>query len=666
MHREDLFAFPKFTLWKPAASCASTFALALLLTAPASATGLVAAFESTSDVSSWSFYNGAEYPGARGAIVSTTSLGRICAELQYDFTPIVGSTAAFDPHYVLAQHAVSDLQAAGATGLHFLLQLSSPDLHLGIRITDTSGQILQYAASGHIPLATRSTLTWRDAAIDLAKPDSHWSGANDGVVHSPIKTIAVLLDATNKRDTGYVRFDNIELVGAPSATPSLVLTSGALVVPGVDLGNLADRAGVNLHFTNNSAVLDLIKAAGFRWVRMDCAWSVIEQIAGKYDFTAFDTLVSAAEARGLSVLAILDYGNALYTGGAMAPPRTPSAIYAYAAYCKATATHYAGRKVTFEIWNEPDVAGFWGGTPSATEYAAVLKAGLTAVKTGNPSARALTGGLSTPYILTYGYCDTLQNLGAMTGAGGWGAHLYTDGPPEERWTDILRLNARIATVMPGQALWCTEWGYSSTKLGLSSTHDGHESLARAAQANRVVRELLVGWWANLPLLVLYDIYDDGNNAQDPEQNFGLLAQDYSEKPAMAAVRTLLNFASGRSVAGLMQYDSAPSGVHVLRLDGTTDTVYIVWAEETAPAFTLLVSDLNATFKSMAGQTLNTTTVSNQLSLVVSPTLGPVFVQTSAATTVRPPPTCIQYPSTPPRNAGAKLSVKKEGPTGKQP
>jgi hypothetical protein len=631
MHCTIFFTRLGFVLRKPAASCATALALNLLLTTAASATGTIADFENAADVTSWSFYNGAEYPGARGAIVSTSSLGRKCAELQYDFTPIVGSTAAFDPHYVLAQHAVSDLQAAGATGVHFLLQPSSPDLHVSIRITDTSGQTLQYAVSGLIPLTARSSLAWRDSATDLAKPSQYWSGANDGVIHPPIKTIAVLLDATNKRDTGYVRFDNIELVSAPSSTPSLVLTSGTLVAPGVDLGQLADRAGVNIHFTNNSSVLDLIKAAGLRWVRMDFTWSAIEQTAGKYDFSAFDTLVSAAEARGLSVLAILDYGNALYTGGGMTPPRTTAAITAYAAYCTATASRYAGRKVVFEIWNEPDVAGFWGGTPSATEYAAVLKAGLAAVKSGNSSARALTGGLSVPYDLTYSYWDTLQSLGAMTGAGGWGTHLYTDGPPEERWTDILRLNDRVASVMPGQALWCTEWGYSSTKLSLSSTKDGHESLARTAQANRDVRELLVSWWANLPLLVLYDIYDDGSDPQNAEHNFGLLAQDYSEKPAMTAVRTLLSFANGRSLAGLMQYSGAPAGVHVFRLDGTTDCIYIVWAEESAPACNLLVPDLTAKVKSMTGQPLTTTTVSNQLSLALTSALGPVFVQIATAT-----------------------------------
>jgi len=621
------FAFRKsVTTW------VSLLALPFVVSATASATGIVADFETATDAATWSFYNGAEYPGARGAIIRTTSLGRNCAELQYDFTPIQGSTAAFDPHYVLTQHAVTEAQSSGATGVHVLLQPSSPDLNINIRITDTSGQTLQYPAKGLIPLATRSTLAWRDAFIDLAKPSSHWSGSNDGVVHLPIKTIAVLLDAPNKRDTGYVRFDNIEFVGAPSSTPTLALTSGTLVTPGIDLGRLADRAGVNLHFTNNSTVLDLIKAAGLRWVRMDFTWGAIEQTAGKYDFSAFDTLVSAAETRGLSVLAILDYGNAMYTGGGMTPPRTTAAINAFAAYCKATAAHFAGHNVVFEIWNEPDVAGFWAGTPSATEYAAVLKAGLAAVKSGNSSARALTGGLSCPYDLTYSYWDTLQSLGAMTGAGGWGAHLYTDGPPEERWTDILRLNDRIASIMPGQALWCTEWGYSSTKLSLSSTKDGHETLARTAQANRDVRELLVGWWANLPLLVLYDIYDDGSNAQDSEQNFGLLAQDYSEKPAMTAVRTLLSFASGRTLAGLMQYSGAPAGVHVFRLDGTTDSVYIVWAEESAPTCNLLISDLTAKVKSMTGQTLTTTTVSNQLSLTLTPTLGPVFIQITTSTT----------------------------------
>lgn len=49
---------------------------------------------------------------------------------------------------------------------------------------------------------------------------------------------------------------------------------------------------------------------------------------------------------------------------------------------------------TFEIWNEPNYAQFWPSAPNAAEYVTMLKAGYAAVKTADPGATVLMGGLS--------------------------------------------------------------------------------------------------------------------------------------------------------------------------------------------------------------------------------------------------------------------------------
>ena len=76
---------------------------------------------------------------------------------------------------------------------------------------------------------------------------------------------------------------------------------------------LPEGVGVNIHFvTGHEADLDLIAAAGFRFVRMDFTWEAIERRRGQYDWSGYDELTSNLERRGLRALYILDYSNRLY------------------------------------------------------------------------------------------------------------------------------------------------------------------------------------------------------------------------------------------------------------------------------------------------------------------------------------------------------------------
>jgi len=71
--------------------------------------------------------------------------------------------------------------------------------------------------------------------------------------------------------------------------------------------------GVNIHFTRgHEADLDMIAAAGFKFVRMDFTWQGIERKKGEYDWSAYDELTANLEKRGLRALYILDYSNPLY------------------------------------------------------------------------------------------------------------------------------------------------------------------------------------------------------------------------------------------------------------------------------------------------------------------------------------------------------------------
>jgi len=87
-------------------------------------------------------------------------------------------------------------------------------------------------------------------------------------------------------------------------------TSASLAIP--------NGFGVNIDFTDpRPGEIKMLSEAGFRWVRMDLVWEATEKEPGRYDFSAYDRLMTALEPFGIHALFILDYANHLYDKGAL-------------------------------------------------------------------------------------------------------------------------------------------------------------------------------------------------------------------------------------------------------------------------------------------------------------------------------------------------------------
>jgi MYXO-CTERM domain-containing protein len=235
----------------------------------------------------------------------------------------------------------------------------------------------------------------------------------------------------------------------------------------------------------------------------------------------------------------------------------------------AAAAHFAGKNVTFEIWNEPNLAGFWPPAPDAARYAALSAAAIAAIHTADPNAKVSTAGISGfDFAFLRGY---LAANGA-SGADAIGVHPYRQVAPETLTDELLWMRTIVGgTLSPAPPVWDTEWGYSSTWYG-----DGHDPATRKIQAVRTVRKMLSAWAVGFPLSVYYDLRDDGTDGANGEHNFGLIQNDDSDKPAIQAVRALSAAARNRTFAGFIPLE--PSNVHAMRLDGTSDTIVVVWSD----------------------------------------------------------------------------------------
>jgi hypothetical protein len=584
-------------------------------------------FESPTSPAPWVFSNGPEFPGATGSLTSGPGVMGKGAALAYDFSG--------GGNYVAMTLTLP--KPLTMTALGYSARVSG--VRTVLRVVDTSGQTLQFDVNR--PLEAGGPTAWYQEVVDLTAPTSFYGGADDGVLHQPLTAVSLLAD--DSLQSGRVGVAGFDSVVGWDALPLVLDPDMAPVTPPAGTANLADRLGVNIHFTSDDEALDIIAAAGFSRVRMDLGWSGVETMMGVYDFSAFDGLVASLASRGLELHLILDYYNSLYPTSAD-PGFLTTTVPAFAAVSKAAASHLAGQNVTYEVWNEEN-GDFWAPSPNAVQYSALSSAAIAAVHEGDPSALVTTGGLAG---FDDAYLEAMLDAGGAIGANAIGVHPYRQGGAESAADDLAFMRAIVAGAFSTPPpVWDTEWGYSSEWYAPDAGDaGGHAPSARALQAQRAQRELLSAWALGFPMEIYYDIRDDGTDPNDDEDNFGLIQNDYSDKPAIVAVRTLTRAAKGRTFSGFLSVGF--TSMHAMLLVGPSDRVIALWSD--APGSVSQVTcPPGGTATDMLGAPLAFTTDGGTTSVTVGEVAGPVF---------------LTYPDpSPAKDGGLDASLDGSGPRG---
>jgi hypothetical protein len=333
-----------------------------------------------------------------------------------------------------------------------------------------------------------------------------------------------------------------------------VATSPAAAVTQAQNPRFGFAAGGNLqNFAPKELAryLDGARAAHAGWIRIDLNWHVIQYDGpARYNWAPFDDVVKAVTARGMRVLAGILYTPPWARGPGSSPNYPPSNLVDCANFVKAAVTRYAPMGVhAYEIWNEPNIARFWAPGPDPARYTQLLRLAHIAIKRVDPSATVVSAGLS-PYG-SYGQRDAqhmnpLSFLEAMYAHGaagsfdavGWHPSNYPSGLRLARWSawsqmsQTTRSARRIMRVRGDGAkqIWATEFGYPTG----STSRDVSE--ARQAQLVTKSYAALKRWsWAGPAFY--YSYHDNGTNKLDPEDNFGVVRNDYSPKPSFRAYQT---------------------------------------------------------------------------------------------------------------------------------
>ncbi len=244
----------------------------------------------------------------------------------------------------------------------------------------------------------------------------------------------------------------------------------------------------------------LAYSAGARTNRWEFRMDKLEPVAGSWNFSATDSVVSNDTAHGLDTEGILigtpgwavrsgqTPGNGLPKGLGL-PITDPANVWAD--FVRQTVRHYAGQVAFWEIWNEPDLKYFWTGSPS--DYYQLLRVSYSVIKSVDPTAKVVLAGMVVPDLNFFSaVLDAAGNDSSDRTAHGYFdiAAWHSYGAAKAAYPNLIQMRAILTNHGFGSApIWVTEAGFPASNPNGESRQAAYvfQSIAYAfaAGADRV-------------------------------------------------------------------------------------------------------------------------------------------------------------------------------------
>jgi hypothetical protein len=307
---------------------------------------------------------------------------------------------------------------------------------------------------------------------------------------------------------------------------ALAVPASAGAASGMEVALQDDPVFVSQEYYKRDKALKQAQALNTSALRVNVAWWTAVKNGKsrrrpkkiRYDFTAFDGLVSAARTRGIAIqMSLTGPAPAWATGNRKVGPYKPN-VGLYAQFVRAVATQYRGLVSRYSIWNEPNHIGWLAPLGSqAKQYRSLYAAGYKQIKKVDKNAAVLIGETA-PYASRKGsatpplkFIRDVVKPGALR-ADAFAHHPYDfDHPPDYQFPggdnvtigtlprltgqlDQLYANGRLRTSSGGPLdVFLTEYGYFASGKRRVADKTRGTYLARAfeiAQANPRVRQML--------------------------------------------------------------------------------------------------------------------------------------------------------------------------------
>ncbi|OBH21148.1 MULTISPECIES: beta-galactosidase [Mycolicibacter] len=286
-----------------------------------------------------------------------------------------------------------------------------------------------------------------------------------------------------------------------------------------------------------------IRIAGAGWIRIMVQWHKIEPSIGNYDWSTGDNAVQAAREAGLSILLCISGPAPVW---AQAPGADPNAVgsppadpAAFGEITRLIADRYKSAVGAWEIWNEPNAPEFF--TPvDVGRYAALLRQAYVNIHAAAPQSIVMSGGLSSTIsgIDSVDFVRQLYAAGAGATLDAVALHPYTY--PYSITEDPLHRGDAVAQVHQLMAahgddrkkIWVTEYGQAT----------GTSQFAVSGERQAEILVDFLQWASPLDYLgppFLFTSRDLSPDTANADFNFGLYAVDYAPKPAVDAIKMLV-------------------------------------------------------------------------------------------------------------------------------
>jgi xylan 1,4-beta-xylosidase len=388
-------------------------------------------------------------------------------------------------------------------------------------------------------------------------------------------------------------------IGKPPAGPAtreVVLDVSRAAVPVdrfFDLSVGADFPGTLTREDSQAQLQTTVAELGFRYVRFHAIFhdvlGTVRIVDGRtvHDFSGIDKLYDQLLARGIRPFVELGFTpqamatsaqTIFYWKGNTSHPQPAAWRALVDAFIRHIEARYGAEEVRrwyFEVWNEPNLDGFWERADQKAYFelygltARAIKAIDPALRVGGPStagadwvvpflAHAKASGAPVDFVTTHTYG---VDGGFLDEKGESDTKLSES--PDAIVGDVRRVREQIeASPFPGLPLYITEWSTSYTPR--DAVHDAYISAPYILTKLRETRGLAqaMSYWTYT------DLFEEPGPPPTPfHGGFGLLTREGLRKPAYFAYK-YLHALQGREIA-------CDDGMALAATDGTT-VAALVW------------------------------------------------------------------------------------------
>lgn len=296
------------------------------------------------------------------------------------------------------------------------------------------------------------------------------------------------------------------------------------------------------------ALIQAMKDAHVQAVRIPMRWPTVEPKRGEWNFEKADKVVRALKEANIEILALFQgvpywaskLDPATIQGFKDAAP--PKDNREWADYVRMCVSRYKKDIRYWEVWNEENGQEFYKPKPDAKEYVQILKSAYQAVKTIDPKATVILGGLQMNGIIANRWSSSkVENyLQEVYDAGG------------KPYFDVVNTHPYVQVASQNEGPeYCAKLTRDTVEL-MKKNGDGDKPLwiteTGTGTSNDVTREMqaehLEGIYRELfkipevKSIYWFSLRDTSQSICGGEETMGMLTLDMKPKPAYEAFKKL--------------------------------------------------------------------------------------------------------------------------------